>query len=143
MKPKRSRLWRFHRRQSGGTTKTSWLLAGQNSPSPDLLEADHAFVAHVDGHRAGFYTLEHLDDEEVELGFLSVEPGMQRLGIGRQLVDHAGSTASDLGYWRLVIVGDPHAEDFYRAMGAVAVGTTPSVSIPGRHLTVVHLSLPR
>ena len=84
--------------------------------TPDLLEADHAFVAHVDGHRAGFYTLEHLDDEEVELGFLSVEPGMQRLGIGRQLVDHAGSTASDLGYLRLVIVGDPHAEDFYRAM---------------------------
>ena len=101
-----------------------------------------AFVAEAGGHIAGFYALDHLNDGEVELGYLFVDPCQLRRGIGRSLMRHACITATELGYSRLVIVGDPHAEDFYLAMGAIRVGDFPSASIPGRNLPLFHVPLP-
>lgn len=40
-----------------------------------------------------------------------------------------------------MIDADPNAEPFYRAMGAVRIGATPSGSIPGRELPLLEFTL--
>ncbi|MEV6418396.1 GNAT family N-acetyltransferase [Streptomyces sp. NPDC051662] len=52
------------------------------------------------------------------LGLLFVEPRVIGLGIGRALYAHVLDTARALGFERLTIDSDPHAVDFYRALGA-------------------------
>ncbi|MFD7290165.1 GNAT family N-acetyltransferase [Streptomyces sp. NPDC059863] len=56
------------------------------------------------------------------LGLLFVEPRVIGLGIGRALFAHVLDTARALGFERLTIDSDPHAVDFYRALGARPVG---------------------
>ncbi|HEX6373962.1 MAG TPA: GNAT family N-acetyltransferase [Longimicrobium sp.] len=86
--------------------------------------ADHAvFVAaeaEVDRPR-GFYALEMREADAV-LDHLWVAPEWMGRGLGRDLLAHAMRTARDLGAARLEIDSDPHAEEFYRRMGAVRVG---------------------
>ncbi|MFE2495764.1 GNAT family N-acetyltransferase [Streptomyces scopuliridis] len=55
------------------------------------------------------------------LGLLFVEPRVIGLGIGRALYAHVLDTARELGFERLTIDSDPHAVDFYRALGARSV----------------------
>ncbi|MFJ1748185.1 GNAT family N-acetyltransferase [Streptomyces sp. NPDC088116] len=52
------------------------------------------------------------------LGLLFVEPHAIGRGIGRTLYAHVLDAARDLGFERLTIDSDPHAVDFYRALGA-------------------------
>ncbi|MCL7375605.1 GNAT family N-acetyltransferase [Streptomyces sp. 35G-GA-8] len=52
------------------------------------------------------------------LGLLFVEPRVIGLGIGRALFAHVLDTARAWGFERLTIDSDPHAVDFYRALGA-------------------------
>ncbi len=105
------------------------------------LRATPTFVAAVDGERVGFYALERLSVDEVELGFLFVEPAAIGRGHGRALIEHAKEQARALGYRTLVIQGDPHAEDFYRAAGGRRVGEKASLSVPGRMLPLFNVDL--
>jgi hypothetical protein len=41
----------------------------------------------------------------------------------------------------LIVQSDPHAEGFYRAMGAMRIGTQASTVIPGLALPLLGLSL--
>ncbi|MFJ9031362.1 GNAT family N-acetyltransferase [Streptomyces sp. NPDC102274] len=52
------------------------------------------------------------------LGLLFVEPRVIGRGIGRALYANVLDTARELGFERLTIDSDPHAVDFYRALGA-------------------------
>src|SRR5690606_14521101 len=61
--------------------------------------------------------------EEAWLDHLWVMPSRMRRGVGRALFEHAGRFAKANGVRRLKIVGDPHAEPFYRRMGAVRYGS--------------------
>jgi GNAT superfamily N-acetyltransferase len=63
---------------------------------------------------------------EQELEHLWVHPEFHGRGIGRALLDHACDTARSVGGQHLKIVSDPHAEGFYRRMGARRVGEVPS-----------------
>ena len=54
---------------------------------------------------------------------------------------HAIATARASGARTLRIEADPYAEPFYQAMGAMRIGETPSGSIPGRMLPLLHLTL--
>lgn len=99
------------------------------------------YVLESDGRVAGFYTRERQARYDVEPGGLFVEPEDTRRGYGRALMEHAMRQAEILGAKRLLIHGDPHAEKFYIAMGARAVGEVPSASIPGRTLPLFHLDL--
>jgi len=71
------------------------------------------------------------------IGMLFVDPGAMGRGVGRLLYAHALRVAADLGFTRLTIDADPNAEAFYRRMGAVTVGRTPSGSVPGRTLPLM------
>lgn len=55
-------------------------------------------------------------------------------GVGRLLYRHVPREAGRLGFTRLAIEADPHAEAFYLAMGAQRIGDAPSGSVPDRAL---------
>ncbi|MFI2511564.1 GNAT family N-acetyltransferase [Streptomyces sp. NPDC018972] len=92
-----------------------------------------ATVADRDGHVLGFTTLEGEPPTGV-LGMMFVEPQAIGQGIGRLLFERTLAAGRDLGFTRLTIDADPNAEPFYRAMGAVRIGSVPSKSIAGRVL---------
>lgn len=72
---------------------------------------------------------------------LWVEPGAIGQGHGRALWEHAVATAKGRGCRELLVQSDPHAEGFYRAMGAERSSTRPSTVFPGRELPLLRLPL--
>jgi len=117
--------------------------AGELSCSPRQIASPRFRFAVAEAETAvvGFYALELLSNDELELDALFVEPSHIGSGIGRTLMDHAKRTASELGADRLVIVSDPHADAFYRAAGGVRTGRRESGSVPGRFLPVFTVRL--
>lgn len=103
------------------------------------LEKHEVYVLESGAQIIGFYSLERLPDNELELGALFVEPGDIGKGHGRELVEHALEKARETGASRIVIQGDPNARGFYLAMGATLAGESESRSIPGRMLPVFHV----
>ena len=106
-------------------------------PGPDRKY----FCAEHGGAVVGFYGLTRLDDDGVELEALFVEPGMIGRGVGRRLLEHAIAHARKRGATRMLIQGDPNAEQFYRAAGGVKTGEQRSGSIPGRMLPLFEIAL--
>lgn len=106
------------------------------------IEAGRVFVVEREGVAVGFYSLEDVGGGAVELGHLFVEPAAIGTGVGARLLRHACSTASELGWRRLLIQGDPHAERFYRRLGTRRIGQRESASIPGRQLPLFVIDLP-
>ena len=105
------------------------------------IAAGNAFVLEQSGEIAGFYSLEPISTDTVELGHLFVQPEAIGAGHGRALLTHACEAARERGYATLLIQGDPNAEAFYRAAGAQNVGSRKSASIPGRELPLLEISL--
>jgi GNAT superfamily N-acetyltransferase len=101
-----------------------------------------ATVADRDGHILGFTTLEGEPPTGV-LGMMFVEPQAIGQGIGRLLFERTIAAGRDLGFTQLTIDADPNAEPFYRAMGAVRVGSVPSGSIAGRVLPQMVVTIQR
>jgi GNAT superfamily N-acetyltransferase len=69
----------------------------------------------------GFATLRTDEDGRPDLEDLFVDPGCRRRGIARRLVLDAVRTVREAGHRRLWVIGNPHALDFYEAVGFVAV----------------------
>jgi ribosomal protein S18 acetylase RimI-like enzyme len=84
---------------------------------------DHAvFVAADAGDQPrGFYALS-IDGADAVLEHLWIDPESMGRGLGRALLSHAVETARAGGAARLEIDADPHAEPFYRRMGARRIG---------------------
>ncbi|MER6019848.1 GNAT family N-acetyltransferase [Streptomyces anulatus] len=107
---------------------------------PADVAARRTAVAEEDGRILGFTTLDG-EPPRGALGMMFVEPDTIGRGVGRRLFDHTMDEARRLGFTRLTIDADPNAEPFYRAMGAVRIGATPSGSIPGRELPLLEVVL--
>lgn len=99
------------------------------------------FVAQQGDDVAGFAALEFVGGPSAELEALFVEPALIGRGFGRELMQFAIRVAESRGITRLLIQGDPHAEDFYLAAGARPTGERESGSIPGRMLPLYELPL--
>lgn len=91
----------------------------------------------------GFYALERVEDELIELEALFVEPRYIGTGIGRLMIESAKNRAASSGARRMIIQGDPHTGSFYLAVGALMCGSRESGSIPNRHLPLYELVLDR
>jgi len=85
----------------------------------DLAEQE-IFVACADEEPVGFYGL--LLGEVASLEHLWVDPVAMGRGVGRELLRHGVRAARERGYASLQIDSDPHAEAFYRRLGAVRAG---------------------
>ncbi|GAA5345936.1 GNAT family N-acetyltransferase [Planifilum fimeticola] len=107
---------------------------------PGNIAEGRVFVLEDRGRIRGFYELSGAGSEK-ELSFLFVEPGDIGKGYGRALWLHAVRTAEVRGADGILIHSDPHAEPFYRAMGARRVGEVPSTAIPGRMLPLMRFDL--
>ncbi len=101
----------------------------------------HYFAAESNDEVIGFYALERLSANEYELEALFVEPQRIGQGIGKALINHAKSTARELGARSLLIQSDPNATAFYLATGGVLIGERQSNSISGRYLPEFRISL--
>ena len=76
-----------------------------------------------------------------DLDLFFVAPEAMGRGVGQRLMTAVVADLRTRGYETLEILSDPHAEAFYRGIGAVRVGAAPSDAIPGRRLPRLRLSL--
>ena len=63
----------------------------------------------------GFAAILPREDGDSELDALFVEPEEWQRGIGRALVEHCCAAAKVAGAKSLHVLGNPHAEGFYRS----------------------------
>lgn len=99
------------------------------------------FVTCLRSTICGFATFSDIGDRRAELDALFVEPDAIGHGHGRALVQHVVGLLRADRFRVLEIQGDPHADGFYRSLGAVRVGDRPSASIPGRWLPLYELPI--
>src|SRR5690606_18770685 len=69
--------------------------------------------------------------DELELPALYVDPALMRRGVGSLLLAEARRRAVRAGARRLVAVGDPNAEPFFRETGGRVVGRNAAAELPG------------
>ena len=111
--------------------------------TPEEVAASPVYVLENEHGIAGFYSLHVHDGGLAELDDLFVAPEAIGTGAGRRLWQHATATAFALGCTEMDIQSDPHAEGFYRAMGAHRVGDLESTVTPGRMLPLLRYALSR
>ena len=75
------------------------------------------------------------------LEHLYVDPAALGAGHGRRLWCHMVASARACGYKQVTIHSDPHAEGFYRTMGARRIGDVASGSIEGRRLPLMRFEV--
>jgi len=83
------------------------------------FQAGQVLVAEDAGSTLGFAAVVLRDDGDAELDALFVEPNLWRGGVGRALVEACAAQASGAGAGVLHVIGNPHADGFYRAVGFV------------------------
>jgi ribosomal protein S18 acetylase RimI-like enzyme len=93
--------------------------------TPLYVRAHPTYVAQGDKKIVGFCAL-LVQPGEAVLDHLWVLPAAMGMGVGRALFLHAEKIAREAGAIRMKIVGDPHAEGFYRRMGARVYGREPA-----------------
>jgi len=89
--------------------------------APDFVRNNEVYAAIAGDETVGFYALVG-EAPEVELEHLWVLPQSMGSGVGRALFGHALRTAAAAGAEAVRIEADPHAEGFYKRMGARRVG---------------------
>jgi GNAT superfamily N-acetyltransferase len=107
---------------------------------PSDLDGGRVLVASIDGEVVGFATVTG-EAPDAELEAMFVEPTSIRTGSGTILFAAACELARELGCTRLLIESEPNAEGFYERHGATRIGHRESVSVPGRHLPLLVLTL--
>jgi GNAT superfamily N-acetyltransferase len=88
---------------------------------------------HHDGRVVGFVTVTGGDDG-LELEDLFVDPDWRRRGVATALVRDVVRTARQSGHRQLWVTGNPHALDFYRAVGFVETGRVATELGAGRRM---------
>ena len=88
---------------------------------PEFITSHETYAAILDGRTVGFYALGRKDDK-LDLLHMWVLPDVMGRGVGRSLFYHSLERTRELGFRELEIESDPHAEGFYRHMGARRVG---------------------
>lgn len=108
--------------------------------SPKYIESSPVYVAEINGKIVGFYGLV-CSQNKAELRDLFVEPKMIGKGVGKQLWKHMIKTARELQVQKVFIHSDPHAEEFYKAMGAKRIGEVISSVFPNRKLPLLEFEI--
>jgi GNAT superfamily N-acetyltransferase len=88
----------------------------------EQIQDGRVLVAERRGTIIGFSVVLSRDDGGAELDGLFVEPSAWRGGVGRHLVEAAGTLAQKSGAVTLHVIGNPHATAFYYACGFELLG---------------------
>jgi GNAT superfamily N-acetyltransferase len=97
----------------------------------EQIIAGGVFVLEQDGAVVGFSAILSREDGDTELDALFVDPGIQRQGIGKRLVQHCAEIARSKGSTTLHVIGNRHAEQFYLACGFHVIGSFDTRFGPG------------
>jgi GNAT superfamily N-acetyltransferase len=100
----------------------------------EQITEGHVFVAERDGAIVGFAVVLPREDGGAELDGLFVEPALWNQGIGRVLVERCVAVARARGAAALHVIGNAHAEGFYRACGFELLGTAETRFGPAQSL---------
>jgi ribosomal protein S18 acetylase RimI-like enzyme len=100
------------------------LLRPWNDPHRDIdrklaRDPENLLVYEHDGHIAGAVMVGY-DGHRGWVNYLAVDPGAQRAGIGRLLMDEAERRLAHLGCPKVnlqIRTSNPHAVEFYRRLG--------------------------
>lgn len=95
----------------------------------------------IDHTITGFFALNFLGSEHPELEALFIDPDFIGQGRGKLLLSSAKAVAKIHNAKSIRLQGDPYAENFYLANGAIKVGETESHSISGRFLPLLEICL--
>ena len=106
-----------------------------------FLPGFHVYVLESEREMLGFCSLIPMDQEEIELHDLFIEPSHIGKGYGKQLWDYSVNLARNLGFRTLVLTADPNAEPFYLRQGAIRTGEKPSSVRPDRALPLMQFHL--
>jgi ribosomal protein S18 acetylase RimI-like enzyme len=101
--------------------------------SSEMIASFHTYVAEAEANIAGFFILIPASPHWA-LEHFWVSPASMGRSIGRALISHAIKLTADAGVATIAIDADPHAEQFYLAIGAQRTGTisAPIEGIPDR-----------
>jgi GNAT superfamily N-acetyltransferase len=94
--------------------------------SSDYIRTHHVWVACLHAGPVGVSGV-RLHNTEAELDHLWILPVYIGHGIGRQLFLYTATQVQEMGYPQIVFTSDPHADDFYRTLGAEKIGEHYSV----------------
>ena len=105
----------------------NWIRQWQEALTitPEYVIENPTFVAAVDDEIVGFGAVQ-IEAGAAVLDHLWVLPQFMGRGVGRALFQHAEEIARASAAFRMRIVGDPHAEQFYSRMGATLYGREPA-----------------
>jgi N-acetylglutamate synthase-like GNAT family acetyltransferase len=109
--------------------------------SAEYIETSLVYILQEDDRIVGFYGLMAKRSDAVELLYLFIEPEALKRGYGRRLWEHATMVAAGLGYRKIIIQSDPHAEPFYQLMGARRVGVIDSLVQANRSLPLMEFQI--
>jgi ribosomal protein S18 acetylase RimI-like enzyme len=108
--------------------------------APEYITGHRVAVAQAGGRVLGFCAVIG-EPPEAELDHMWVDPDAIGRGVGRRLWEHAVESTRAAGFTALRIEAEPHAEGFYRAMGAHRIGAVESGSVTGRSLPLLRFSV--
>src|SRR4051795_4658785 len=105
----------------------TWIAAWRDTLTmrPEFIAGNISYCAIEIERPVGFYVLTNEPDGP-HLDHLWILPSSMGRGIGRALFEHAAAEVKRLGFHSMKIEADPNAEEFYKRMGAVRVGTSRS-----------------
>lgn len=86
----------------------------------------------------GYYSIIILNQEDLNLDNLFVDPGHLGMGYGTKLMEDALDRYRKLGYGRMVLDSDPNSIGFYTKLGFNIIGKRET-SIEGRYLPIMEL----
>lgn len=99
--------------------------AGDLATRPDTLATWPTVVAVADGRLAGFAQVDPTR-EPWDLVSLWIRPAFMRRRIGATLLREVQALARRAGMQAIHVDADPNALAFYRACGAIEIGTVPA-----------------
>lgn len=108
--------------------------------TPGIIRSREFYVGRKNEEIIFFYSIKLLTEDRYELEDCWVAPQYISQGYGRILFNHLVRTLRSLGCSSLLIESDPHAEGFYRRMGAVRIGEKPS-RIEGRMMPMLEYQI--
>jgi N-acetylglutamate synthase-like GNAT family acetyltransferase len=107
--------------------------------TPEYIETNQVFVAEDGANIVGFYALIVAQDH-ADLDHMWVSPEHMGSGVGKALFIHAMRGAKGQNISEVEILSDPHAEDFYKKMGAYRTGESVS-EVDGQRRVLPRLTI--
>lgn len=106
----------------------------------DYIENNEVYQL-IDNHELiGYYSFFKLNENNVKLDNIFIDPSFIGKGYGKQLMDDFYLRIQKRGFKKISLDSDPHAEEFYKKLGFKVVGKL-ATSIKDRFLPIMEMDI--